>query len=121
MVLWSLAPVLRAGVKRTGTDFYGLVRTPAAEFSAAAIRIDTRNLYGWCNAACRYARVWLGGATLLAGTRRFGLGGATLLAGTRRFGKCGVACYCKSGVIWSDLSDRSDGSERTARLTFKKQ
>ena len=94
MVLWSLAPVLRAGVKRTGTDFYGLVRTPAAELSAAAIRIDTR---------------------------RFGLGGATLLAGTRRFGRCGVACYCKSGVIWSDLSDRSDGSERTARLTFKKQ
>jgi len=56
MVLWSLAPVLRAEVKRTGTDFYGLVRTPAAELSAAAIRIDTR---------------------------RFGLGGATLLADTR--------------------------------------
>ena len=59
MVLWSLAPVLRAGVKRTGTDFYGLVRTPAAELSAAAIRIDTRILAGWCNAACRYAQfVW---------------------------------------------------------------
>ena len=66
-------------------------------------------------------RFGLGGATLLAGTRRFGLGGATLLAGPRGVGKCGVACYCKSGVIWSDLSDRSDGSERTARLTFKKQ
>jgi len=41
------------------------------------------------------------------------MGGATLLAGTRRFGKCGVACYCKSGVIWSDLSDKSDGSDKT--------
>ena len=72
MVLWSLSPVLRAGVKRTGTDFYGLLRIPAAELSAAAIRIDTR-----------------------------------------RFCKSSVACYCKSGVIWSDLSDKSDGSDRT--------
>ena len=74
MVLWSLAPVLRAGVKRTGTDFYGLVRTPAAEFSAAAIRIDTRSL-GWVVQRCLQVRAGLVGVVspAIARVALFGL------------------------------------------------
>ena len=63
MVLWSLSSVLRAEVKRTGTDFYGLVRTPAAELSAAAIRIDTRD---FCKSSvacyCKRGVIWSDGS-----------------------------------------------------------